>query len=498
MQERGDTAERLGADEVRNRAVSGAALLGGRAALIYGLGILANLVLASLLVPRDFGIVALGTVLLVLGGYVADGGFGAALIQREEPPERIEIEAVYGLQIAITVAFAALFATGAAQFGRNGLVVAAMVASLPIAILRMPSLIVLERRLQYRVVATADVLEAVSYYLWAIGAVALGLGVWGLATAAVVRALVGSATVILIGPLGLVRPRWSWAHVRPLLRFGAKYQATGLLQVGREQALNVGVAAVGGLTTLGVWNLAWRVLQVPVLLFITINRVAFPSMSRLLGSGENPRPVIERGVAVLAALTAVVTVALVGLAPSLPVLVGSSWNEVPPVLLWSGIALVLSAPVTVATGGYLFAANAAGVVAKATITSALVWLGVALPLLPSLGPAAVGIGWIPSGVVYAAVLWRATTARSGAAIAERLVVPTAVGLAATVVSWVAAEEISHSLLGGFAGLGLGEAVLLGGLAALSRSALRDVRSLLVLGLGSFGIGARSAAPDPLG
>jgi PST family polysaccharide transporter len=346
------------------------------------------------------------------------------------------------------------------------------------------------------VVATADVLEALCYYLWAVGAVALGLGVWGLATAVLVRATVGSAAITMLGPLGPVRPRLSWTHVRPLVGYGLKYQATGLLQVGREQVLNVGVAAVAGLATLGVWNLAWRVLQIPVMLFITVNRVAFPSMSRLLAAGEDPRPVIERGLAVLAALTGVVTVPLVALAPSLPGLVGSEWAGVPPILFWSGIGLVLSAPITVATGGYLFAASGAGLVARATIASAAVWLGVALPLLPALGAPAVGIGWLASGLVYAGMLWRATVARTGAAIAERLVVPTTIALVGTVAAWVAAEQAPDSRLGGIVGLCLGEAVLLGGLALLSRPALTDTRRLVMLSLGGLSIWRRAAETEP--
>jgi O-antigen/teichoic acid export membrane protein len=269
-----------------------------------------------------------------------------------------------------------------------------------------------------------------------------------------------------------------------------------MLQIAQQQGLSVGVAAIAGVSALGVWSLAWRVLQVPVLLFVTVNRVAFPSMSRLLGAGENPRLVIERGVAALAALTGAVIVALLAFAPSLPVLVGSGWNEVPPVLLWSGIALVVSAPITVATGGYLFAARAAGVVAMATVASSVVWFGLAFPLLPSLGPRAIGIGWVASGAVYIALLWRATVARSGAALGERLVVPTAVALAAAVATWLVANESPHSLLTGALALAVGEGLLLAGLAILSRSALLDTRSLVGRALRSFRPRTRVAASAP--
>jgi O-antigen/teichoic acid export membrane protein len=468
---------------VRSRAATGAALLGARGTLIYVFGIGANLALARLLVPRDFGIVALGTVMVVIGSYVAGAGFGAALIQRDRPPERIELEAVLGLQLAATGGLAALVAAVAAGFGRDGLVVAAMVASLPVAMLRIPPMIVFERQLQYRVIATADVLEALCYYVWALGTVAVGFGVWGLATAVVVRAIAGSATLIVRGPLGFVRPRWSWPHVRPLLGFGLKFQSAGLLQVLQQQGLNVGVAAVGGVAALGGWNLAWRVLQVPILVFVEVNRVAFPSMSRLIDSGEEVRLVIERAVATLAALTGVLTVALVGFAPFLPTLVGSDWSEVPQVLFWSGIALTVGVPITVATSGYLLAVGAAGKVAIATVASSVVWFGLALPLLPSLGLKAIGIGWVVAIAVYVGMLWRATASHSGAAIGERVAVPTALALVATVASWLIADSAPESLLAAAAGALAGEALLVAGLAVLRPAVLRSTRSIVARALG---------------
>jgi O-antigen/teichoic acid export membrane protein len=472
-----EIAAPLAVDEVRSRGAEGAALLGARSALIYTFGIGANLLLAWLLTPRDFGIVALGTVLLVLGGFVSDAGFGAALIQRRAEPERIELQAVLGVQLALTTAIAVAFTAAAAPFGEVGLVMAVMVASLPLRILRVPSAIVLERRLDYRVIALADVVEALTFYGWAIGAVALGMGVWGVATAAVVRSLVGSAVVIARGPLGVMAPRWSWRDVRPLVGFGARFQGTAVLVLLREQAVAVGVAAVGGLATLGVWNLAWRVLQVPNVLLMAVARVAFPVMSRLRDAGEDPRPVLERGVATLAAVTGVVVVALVAVGPALPAIVGDDWGDVPAVLLWAGLALLISAPVAVATMGFLFASDDAGAIATATVVSAGAWLGVGLPLLPEYGAPAVGVGFVVGGLLNAALLGRRAGRRTGARVLRGTAPPTAVAMVAAAAGWLAAREIGEGLAGGAAGVAVAEAILLAGLALVARPALADARTL---------------------
>lgn len=471
-------------------------LLGARGAAVYVVGIAANLALARLLAPSDFGLVALGTVLVVLGGRLVEGGLGAALLRRSEPPTRRELEAVLALQLAALTAVAVVVAAVASGFGRNGLVIATMMASLPLATFRTPSYIALERDLRYRAIATADVLEALTYYTWAIATVALGMGVWGLATAVIVRAAVGSGTLIVLGPVGLLRPRWSRSIVRRLVGFGARFQLASLLLLAREQGLNVLVAAVAGLSTLGVWNLAWRVLQIPNLLFASAGRVAFPAMSRLIGSRHDLVPVLERSVRALAVLTGIVTVAMLGLAPTLPAIVGAQWGDVPSVILWSGCAVILAAPIVVPISGYLFAADEVGTVALATIVSSVVWFATAAALLPSLGAPAVGLGWLASAPLNAVILARRAASLTGASLIGNLLAPASVAIAAGTGAWLLARELDPKLLGGAAGVVAGELVLFAGLAILARGPLRDALRLIRDGASSFA--RRRPAEEPAG
>lgn len=481
-----DLADRPAAGEIRDRAAGGAALLGARGLFIYAFGVVANVALARLLAPRDFGIFALGMAVVLAGTLLAEGGFGGALIKREEPPRHAELAAVQALQLGVTVAVAAVAGIAAIPLGRDVELIFVMALSLPIAILRAPTMLVLERRLDYRLIATADVIEALVFYGAAIAMVAAGLGVWGLALAVVLRAAAGTATLLLAGPLGPVAPRWSWPDVRPLVGFGVKLQAGSIAAVAREQLVNVGVGAVAGLGTLGVWALAWRVMQVPALLFQTVGRVAFPAMSRLLGAGRDAGPVLERQVAAVAAATGIVVAGLVGFAPALPTIVGDDWGDVPAVLLWSGVALVISAPVVVSAAGYLLAAGMPGTIVVATALSGVAWLAVTLPLLDSLGAAAVGLGWIAAGIVNAAMLWRPAAARTGARIAARAALPTAVSLAALAAGWLVARAVDEGVLGGLLGAAVAEAIVLAGLFAVARPALEEVGALAKQGLRGFG------------
>jgi O-antigen/teichoic acid export membrane protein len=487
-------AATLSADETGRRAAGGAGLLVARGALVLLVGLGANVLLARLLDPRDFGLVALGSVLLVFGGFFADVGLGAALVRRGAPPSRKELECLNGVQLGVTAALAAGAAAVAGALGGDAWVVAAMVASLPIAMLRVPSGILLERSLDYRVIAKVDLLEAGAFYAWAVGTVALGAGVWGFATAVLVRAAVGAGAMLRLGPLGLVRPRWSWAVVRPLLGFAAKFQTAVVIALVRDQALNLGIAAVAGVAALGVWNLAWRVLQIPSMVFGNIGRVGFPAMARLLEAGQDPRPVLERGGAALAVLSGTMMVGLTGFAPALPVLLGPRWHDLPAILLWAGMALIASFPVVVSVGPYLFAVDCGGTVVSAALLGAAVWLALGLSLLTAVGPAAIAVGWCAGVLVQAPLLVRGAAARSGAAMAARIGLPACIGIAAAACGWLVADAAGRTIGAGILGAALGEALLLAALAAFRRAAVRDARRFVAQALRNIVGRSAQAAP----
>jgi len=484
----------LGRDELRRRVTRGTALLTARSALILVLGLASNIALAWMLTPREFGVIALGAALVLLGSGLAEGGLGASLIRREAEPTTGELAAVNGVQIALTVAIALLTLAVAAPFGRDGLAVAAMVATLPVTVLRTPSVIVLERQLQYRTIATVDLVEAVAFYAVALGCVAAGLGVWGVVIAFAVRAVAGTGTMVRLGPLGLVAPRWSWAEVRPLVGFGARMQSVSVAAAARHQLLNLLIALLAGVSALGVWSLAWRILQVPYSVFATVGRVAFPTLSRVAAAGGDARPILERGVAMLALANGVVLVAIAGFAPALPVLVGSAWSDVPETLLWASLALTLNAPVWVLTTSWFFAAGDAGTVLRALLLHTVVWFGLALPLLDSVGVPVIALAWLAAGVVSGVYLARRTFASTGARVGRSLAPPALATAAGIGAGWVIAAGSEPDVLRGVLGAAAGEVLLLLGVAVLRPALLRDSRTLVAEAAGRRGEGPSPADP----
>jgi O-antigen/teichoic acid export membrane protein len=470
---------RLSGAEVRRRAGAGAVLLGARGLAIRGLGLGTNIVLARLLLPADFGVVALGSSLLTAGIFLSDIGLGAPLIRRPDPPERADLAAVVGVQLILMVLIAGLTAAIAAPLGEDGTVVAAMVAALPIVAFRTPGFVTFERTLTYGPLVKVEVAEAVAYAAVAITTVAAGLGLWGLAAAAFARTVTSSGVTVATSSVGLVMPRLAWSRVRPLIAFGARFQAIGILNVVRDQGLNFGLAAAGGLTVLGLWSLAFRLLQVPGWLCESLYRVSYPAMARLSETDEEPGPLIERATGMVAIAVAAILVVLVGSAPGLvPLVFGAPWADAANALPGAAVAYVVGAPISIATAGYLYAADRADTVLRAAVLHTLALGIVTFSLLPLIGVAAVGLGVGASGLVEAVMLGGAAARATGARVWQTVALPSVAAALSGAAGWALADASTDRVEGAALGGGVALALFVTLLATLDRTRLRGIVSLV--------------------
>ena len=177
---------------IRDRGAVGAALLTIREAGAQVVAFIGMLVLAHLLSPTELGMVAFGTTVVTIGNFFADGGLGAALIRRADHPSVDELRALLALQLILAIVIALAVAIVGFRAGTTGAVTAIMACSLPLLALRAPHAIALERALEYRPIAAIEFAESLVFYGWAIATVEAGWGVWGVASAAIARALAGS------------------------------------------------------------------------------------------------------------------------------------------------------------------------------------------------------------------------------------------------------------------------------------------------------------------
>lgn len=461
------------------------------------IGFLASLVLARLLTPADFGVVAIGSTATMLGMALADGGLGAGMVRRPEPPTLAELRTLNGIQLTIALALSLPAAAIALQFGHTGAVTAVMVLSLPIMTLQTPGRITLSRSMRYDRQVAADAGSTVISQVFAVVAVVLGAGVWGLAGAAVLKAIIATVLINALGPGFHLPSLRGWRGYGDLLKFGVKFQASWYTFVAREQGLNTLLAVTSGAHLLGIWTFTNRIFQLPSLAFNSLFIVGFPAMSNVLARGEEIGPILLRTVRRAAIVGTFVFATFAATSPKLiPALFGDQWQQAVWIVPFICLSTLLLGSISVAATSYLPAVGRPGIVAIAAGCLGVIWLAVTAVLLPVIGVAAIGIGNLAGAVVEAAILDVATKRSAGVSPARPIIAPLAVALVSGGLGLLVCVEGPSGILTAAAAGGLTFALAALGLWIVCRSDLADTFRLALGSLRSVMPGLRRPSPSP--
>lgn len=442
-----DEAVRLTRAEVRERSLTGIVFLTFSSFINLVVGFGASLVLARLLTPADFGVVALGSTAMLLGEALADGGLGAGLVRRPEAPTRAELRTLNGIQLALALAVSVPIAGVALGFGRPGAVTALMVLSVPVTALQGPGRITLSRTMRYNRQFAAEASSQLIGQTATVAAVVLGAGVWGLAGGVVLRTVVATLLINVLAA-GFHRPSLrGWRSFGSLLRFGVGFQAGWYAVLGREQAVNILVAALAGVRPLGIWTMTNRIFQLPSIAFNSLYVVGFPAMANVLARAEVIGPIILRTVRRAAIAGTIIFATFAAVSPKLiPAVFGARWQDIALIIPLICLSTLLHGSISVAASSYLSAAGRPGTVAVAAACMGLVWLATTAALLPIIGVIAIGVGNLAGALVDAAVLNAATKRASGVAPYRPLLRPLGVALVSGGLGWLVCVEGPDGLL----------------------------------------------------
>ncbi len=426
---------------IRLRSVRGAMAIALRGVGVRALGLVGSVVLARLLLPSDFGVLAFGFTLVAIGAFFTDAGLAAGLIRNATAPTRAQLSALLGLQLSATTVLVGLAAVPLWQAGTVGRVSALMSASLLPGAFRVPAIIQLQRNLDFAAVAIAEVLETAVYTALSIGLVLTGFGVWGVAAATFARPCLGIVVLQRAAPLRVLRPGRRWRTVAPLLVFGMTFQATRAVVLLREQGINVATLALAGSATLGFWTMTQRVMLVPFLLFETMWTVSYPALSRLLESGHDVRHDLTRGLRLGGLLTGLLVVPLAASAPAVvPLVFGQAWLPLVPVVPLAAVGLVVAGPLFSIGTGYLNAIGKVRLVVLAEGATLVPWIIVLLVVLPRAGVLAHGLAWTLASLVEAVIL--------GGALARHARVPVFRALGSNALSALVAGGATYAVVVG--------------------------------------------------
>jgi O-antigen/teichoic acid export membrane protein len=453
----------LEAAEIRSRATRGVFSVGMRNVLVRLLGFLGTVGLTRLLTPHQFGLLAFGFAVKSLSDVIASGGLAAGMIRRPEPPTKHDLRVAQGAQLSTTIAFTTLIGVLGLTLGGVSAIAAIMALSLPIYAIRVPTMVLFERNLSWSLPARIEVTETLAYNIAAVGLVALGGGVIGAAFAVPIQACTGTLLLLWKGPIGLVRPRFLYREAWPMIKFGTQFQSVTLVSSLRDQGLNMVLGATAGISTVGIWTLAYRVLQPIGLVLQSLWRVSYPASARILEAGEDPDHLTERALRLTSVVVGVPVVLMAGTAPDLiPTVFGARWSSAAAALPWGAAAFMVIGPVSTFPIGFLQARGDVRRVLGIVLTQAVVWMAGAAILSGPLGAQGVGIAMFAGSLSLAGCISWAMKRHSNAQTFLPILPAASAALAAAGTAWLVAKGLQPPLLGlvastavALAGYGLG-------------------------------------------
>jgi PST family polysaccharide transporter len=303
-----------------------------------------TLVLARLLKPTDYGIIAMVTAVTGFAGLFRDLGLSASIIQRDKLTEE-QLSTIYwinvGLGALLTVVVASMSPLVGWFYGRPELNLVTAVVSLSFIIGSFGAQpgALLTRKMLFGRLAVAQLSGALVGLTVSIGMALNGFSYWSLAVGALTGGIV---TSVLLNSLCGRRPGLAvrGAGVRSMLRYGANITAFEVVNYFHRNLDNILIGRFWGADALGVYSRAYALLMFPInTLRGPINAVAFPAMSRLQDQPEQFRAYYREITAMLAFCSMPLTgFFFIAAAPVVRVTLGDGWQEV--VQIFSVLAVV--------------------------------------------------------------------------------------------------------------------------------------------------------------
>lgn len=310
----------------------------------YGVQLTVMILLARLLTPADFGLIAMLLVFTAVAALLVDGGFSTALVQKQRTSADDETTVfISGIVVACAVAAILWFAAPliAAFYAQPPLVglTRLLLFVLPLGALAAVPDALLTQQLDFRSRAAAEVVASLCSGVAAVLLAWRGFGVWSLAWQAIVAI---GMRALLLWILSGWRPRGRFrtASFRSLFGFGGYMLMANLLNVISVRLQSLLIGKFFDARALGFYTLAQNTQQAPAQFMSgVLNRVGLPVFSTV---ADQPAKLVgalrlSLRVAIFVFVPCMVGIAVVA-RTLITVVYGSRWASAAPLLSILAIA----------------------------------------------------------------------------------------------------------------------------------------------------------------
>jgi len=327
------------------RTLRGAAWIGGASVARLALRVVSVAILARLLTPHEYGVVAGALIAMDFAAMIYGMGLAPTLVQRKElRPDHVATAFFSALFMAVLAAvgmwFAAPLIAGLLQIPQLTQILKILAWFTPLGAFSVLCEALLARNMLVKRVALRPLFSfTIATFLVAIPLAWNGFGYWSLVAQQAVDLVVTAAALGFAARKLLAWPRFSRRAFAELWRVSLGFTINQPFSYLAYNADRVIIGRVLGAATLGVYTRASFFASTAATLFANIARLSlFPAMAKVQQDEARLRSALLKSFSVLALLTLPVSAFCVIFAPELvDLLLGSQWQmAVEPFAILSG------------------------------------------------------------------------------------------------------------------------------------------------------------------
>lgn len=323
---------------VTGKAVKGVAWSGMQQIANNGVSFCTYVILARLLDPTDFGLLAFATTITVFLQIFVEQGIPDALIQKKDLTEG-HLNAAFWFNlvcsscIALILVIIANWAADILKEPRVGPMLKVLAPCLILSALGSIQQAILRRKIEFKSLAIQSFITTIFSGVAGVLFAAKGFGVWSLVAQQIVASTTSS---LLLWYLSDWRPTTSFSFIelKSLTRFGSHVLASAILDFFNRRSNDLLIGYSLGPSALGLYSIACRLLvTLTRLINAPFNSVAFSAFSRLQNDSVRLSELFNKFTSLTASIAFPVFISVAAIAPDLTkVLFGKQWGSAAPLL----------------------------------------------------------------------------------------------------------------------------------------------------------------------
>lgn len=326
----------MGNEDLKKRTIFGILWNGLGNAGSSLISFVSNIVLARLLLPSDFGCIAMLYVFMALSNTLITGGFGSALIQKKDPTKEDYNTVFYWNIVVALLLYLILFFSSPAIARFYDMPLLSKVLKVHAIALITSSFGIIQRtqlakNLKFKDISKTMLISISCGTVVAIVMAFCGFGVWSLVASNLVHSVV---SVLLLWKMSAWRPArcFSFNSFKELFSFGGLLALVGIINTlyGNIQAMIIGKKFSA--TDVGYFNQAKRLEFVPSdTVTMVVDQVTFPVFSKIRDDAAKFVAGIRTNVKAVSFLNIALYVLLIIVAyPLIHFIYGDKWDASVP------------------------------------------------------------------------------------------------------------------------------------------------------------------------